>query len=141
MLRDDICFPEGGDTPLVFIGDSCHAFSPQLGQGANLALVDAYYLADTVGDRSLTDGLARYSKLRRSSVRFYQHATRWLTPLFQGDWWLGPLLRMAFCDIPCAIPITRKIGASVLMSTRRGVLSSLDPGDIHPDYALKENCR
>ena len=34
------------DRGVVFIGDAAHATSPQLGQGANLALVDAWTLAD-----------------------------------------------------------------------------------------------
>jgi hypothetical protein len=38
---------------LIFIGDTTHATSPQLGQGANLALRDAMYLADAFADRVL----------------------------------------------------------------------------------------
>jgi len=65
----------------VWLGDAAHAMSPQLGQGANLALVDAMVLADCIGSGTLD----RYSALRRSHVGFYQVASRWLTPFFQSS--------------------------------------------------------
>ena len=69
------------DANVVCIGDSAHATSPQLGQGANLALVDAYVLADCVR----AGELARYTQLRARHLRYYQRMARWLTPLFQSD--------------------------------------------------------
>jgi 2-polyprenyl-6-methoxyphenol hydroxylase-like FAD-dependent oxidoreductase len=71
---------------IVFIGDSAHATSPQLGQGANLALIDAIILADALANaRSVAAALADYTAARHRHLNFYQFATRALTPLFQSD--------------------------------------------------------
>lgn len=95
--------------PVVFIGDSAHATSPQLGQGVNLALVDARVLAACVTEHGeVAAALAAYDRARRRHLAYYQLATRWLTPLFQSrsrvlGWmrdlgfpisqWLGPMRR------------------------------------------------
>ena len=89
---------------LVFIGDAAHAMSPQLGQGVNMALLDAAALADSLQEaRTIDAALHAYGRRRRSHVALYQQLSRWLTPLFQSDRdglaWLrdvgfGPLGRM-----------------------------------------------
>ena len=66
---------------VVWLGDSGHAMSPQLGQGANLALVDASVLADCVAAGELD----QYSRRRRANIQFYQTASRLLTPFFQSS--------------------------------------------------------
>jgi 2-polyprenyl-6-methoxyphenol hydroxylase-like FAD-dependent oxidoreductase len=72
---------------IVFIGDAAHATSPQLGQGANLALWDAMCLGDafTEAPRDVAAALAAYTQARRRHLNYYQLATRLLTPFFQGD--------------------------------------------------------
>jgi len=72
---------------VVYLGDAAHATSPQLGQGCNLALWDAMELQDCIDDErhDLAAALARYSRRREEHLAFYQTATRWLTPFFQGD--------------------------------------------------------
>ena len=90
---------------LVFIGDAAHAMSPQLGQGVNMALMDAAALADSLSEHAgLEHAIAVYSRRRQSHVAVYQRLSRWMTPLFQSDRdglaWLrdltfGPLGRLS----------------------------------------------
>lgn len=75
---------------LVVLGDAAHSMSPQLGQGANLALVDAWQLSrclEQTGDIPLA--LAAYSNLRKGHLRWYRLASRWMTPLYQSYLPLG----------------------------------------------------
>ena len=82
---------------IVVLGDAAHAMSPQLGQGVNLALADASCLADCIARHPLPQALVRYQRRRWLALRYYQLATRWLTPWFQSDHeWLSPVRRVFF---------------------------------------------
>jgi 2-polyprenyl-6-methoxyphenol hydroxylase-like FAD-dependent oxidoreductase len=86
--------PHPAGERLIHIGDSWHSASPQLGQGANMALLDAWAL--TEGLRlvpDLQDGIALGAALRSAHVALYQHVTALFTPLYQSDHWLPPLVR------------------------------------------------
>ena len=62
---------------VVCIGDAAHATSPQLGQGANLALFDALTLSQALSSASsVPEALAAYAKRRKTHVDFYQTAKR-----------------------------------------------------------------
>ena len=70
----------------VLIGDAAHAMSPQLGQGVNMALMDAMALASALRvPGSMHDALAALQRERRRHVAIYQLWSRWLTPMFQSD--------------------------------------------------------
>ena len=85
---------------LVQIGDAAHRARPQLGQGANMALLDALALALALeGD----DPLATYAAMRRWHVRAYQGMSAAFTPMYQSgsralpplrDHLLAPLSRL-----------------------------------------------
>lgn len=122
---------------LLFIGDAAHCTSPQLGQGANLALLDALVLSLCLsGARPLPEALAHYARAREGQQRFYQWASRWLTPFFQSNARLLPWLRYPFCALPCWFPPTQWIGAQVLAGVKTGMFSRIDPGAWAPAYRI-----
>ena len=112
--------------PVLFIGDAAHGTSPQLGQGANLGLMDAWTLARTLDDApELLTAFLRFERRRNPAVRYYRRASHLLTPFFQSR--LAPLgwLRDAFLGPACHVPGLRSMMGSTLAGTRRGWFSSV----------------
>jgi len=70
---------------LVHIGDAAHRASPQLGQGANMALLDAAALALALDSAPLDEALPAYGRRRRAHLALYQALSRFLTPQYQSD--------------------------------------------------------
>lgn len=71
---------------LVFIGDSAHSTSPQLGQGANMALLDVRALTSALEQNTdLDDAIRAYANIRRFHVKLYQGLSRVFTPFYQSD--------------------------------------------------------
>ena len=75
---------------LAFVGDSAHRASPQLGQGANMALLDAMALVTAL---RMEHPLPAYAAMRRWHVRSYQAMSAAFTPMYQSDSTLLPRLR------------------------------------------------
>lgn len=79
---------------LIHLGDAWHSTSPQLGQGANMALLDAWALAmGMASSGSISEALAWAVHLRKAHVELYQQLSYWLTPVYQSDGALVPMLR------------------------------------------------
>lgn len=79
---------------LVHLGDAWHSASPQLGQGANMALLDAWALARGLAEaESVDEAVSKAIRRRRRHVLIYQALTALLTPVYQSDSRLIPLLR------------------------------------------------
>ncbi len=91
---------------LVHIGDAAHRASPQLGQGANMALLDALALAQAVATED--DPGLLYAKLRRWHVRLYQGMSAAFTPQYQSDSrWLPTLRDRVLMPVSRMSPVSR----------------------------------
>ncbi|MCR9128764.1 MAG: FAD-dependent monooxygenase [Alphaproteobacteria bacterium] len=102
--RDGVC-PTWRRGNTILIGDAAHAMSPQLGQGANLALCDAAALADALRDHApLTRALPAFEAARSPATTYYTLMSRALTPVFQSGsrviGWLRDLLMPLGCRLP-----------------------------------------
>ncbi|MEO8366025.1 MAG: NAD(P)/FAD-dependent oxidoreductase [Pseudoxanthomonas sp.] len=113
---------------MVLAGDAAHAMSPQLGQGVNMALMDAMALRDALRQETrVDDALARYQRMRRRHVSIYHFWSRWLTPLFQSDRDVVAKIR----DLSM-MPLGKLPGGSghmlrILSGTQQGWLGKLAP--------------
>lgn len=99
---------------LVHIGDAAHRASPQLGQGANMALLDAAALAAALTHAEGDAALALYVRARRWHVRTYQLMSAIFTPQYQSDSrWLPALRDYALAPASQIPPVPRLLTAIV----------------------------
>lgn len=100
---------------IAHIGDSAHSASPQLGQGANMALLDALALATALnrtGD--VARALPLYAGLRRRHTRLYQAMSFAFTPFYQSDSHVLPVLRDRLVGPLTKIPPAPRILAALV---------------------------
>lgn len=85
------------DTDIAYIGDAAHRASPQLGQGANMALLDAMALAQALDDieakKEIEKALRQYAKSRKWHVNIYQLMSFLFTSQYQSNSRILPWLR------------------------------------------------
>lgn len=71
---------------IAFVGDSAHSASPQLGQGANMALLDAKAISHAVNSHeTIGSALKAYAKSRKTHLRVFQALSWMFTPFYQSD--------------------------------------------------------
>ena len=107
---------------LAVIGDAAHSTSPQLGQGVNMGLLDAYALAEALAATDdMTAALPAYAAARRWHVRLYQALSWGFTPFYQADGQLLPWVRDHVLGRAARLPFAPRL----LAATVSGLL--LDP--------------
>ena len=113
---------------LAFVGDSAHSASPQLGQGANMALLDAraLHLALREHPDDLGKALAHYAKLRRGHVRLYQALSAMFTPFYQSDSRVLPMIRDLFVSVLAKIPPAPQLLAAIVAGALLSPIKKLD---------------
>jgi 2-polyprenyl-6-methoxyphenol hydroxylase-like FAD-dependent oxidoreductase len=112
-----VCTPRFVRGRVVFIGDAAHSMSPHLGQGANLALLDARELSAAIASsRSPELAVQEYVRRRRRGTFFYGAVTAFLSPFFQGDNEILAWGRNAALPLMCRIPPVRM----AMLRTLRG---------------------
>ncbi|RPE28177.1 hypothetical protein EC846_3063 [Acinetobacter sp. BIGb0102] len=128
----DVVMSQFGQGRTGVIGDAAHAMSPQLGQGANMALLDAWAFSQSLQaatHHQQTDWpmlWQHYHQHRRSSTQFYQFLSRLLTPLYQSDhWWAGGIRDLTFPWM-YQIPYFRKEMAITISGLKTGLFQQLD---------------
>lgn len=123
---------------LAHVGDAWHSTSPQLGQGANMALLDAAALACSLATHEeLPDALSAYAATRSRHVRLYQALSRLFTPFYQSDSRLLPLLRDYFVSTLSRVPPAPRVLAALVAGSVGAPLREV--GLEHPD-ALPFSC-
>jgi salicylate hydroxylase len=100
---------------IFHMGDAWHCTSPQLGQGANMALIDAAAIATAIEHAcSLAEIGAHYRYLRSDHVKLYQALSYIFTPLYQSDSRILPALRDVTIHYAGRLPMVRSLIASVV---------------------------
>lgn len=112
---------------VVHIGDSWHAASPQLGQGANMALLDAMALGRAIErNRDVDAALRAFVSMRRFHVNLYQLASRLFTPVYQSDSKVLPWLRDMVAQPVSRIPPAPRLLASMVAGTLGSPFREID---------------
>ena len=103
---------------LAVIGDAAHSTSPQLGQGANMALLDAAALAHALErEADVAAALAAYCRMRRFHVRVFQALSVAFTPFYQSDSTVLPFVRDRLVATVARIPPAPRILAAMVSGT------------------------
>lgn len=120
----DVIMHHWGENRLGIIGDAAHAMSPQLGQGANMALLDAQAIGQAVAESDTWPQVWRhYHHQREPQIRFYQRMSRWLTPAFQSHSRTVSSGRDLFFPIMERVPWLRMQMAKTVAGLKSGLLS------------------
>lgn len=117
---------------IAHIGDAAHRASPQLGQGANMALLDAWALAQAIRYFPLDTALPAYARARRAHVFAYQSMSAAFTPQYQSDSRILPFVRDRILFPLSVLPPAKQLLTALVKGSLLPPLGYLTPQD-HSD--------
>ena len=117
---------------IAHIGDAAHRASPQLGQGANMALLDAWALAQAIRYFPLDTALPAYARARSAHVFAYQSMSAAFTPQYQSDSRILPFVRDRILFPLSIIPPAKQLLTALVKGSLLPPLGYLTPQD-HSD--------
>lgn len=122
----DVVMKRWAEGRVAFLGDAAHSMSPQLGQGANLALCDSAAIYHCLRNNpDINSALDNYNDVRRGHVRFYQDMSRLLTPFYQSHKRSYALLRDLLSWPLTQIPWLRHQMLATLVGVKNGWLGEM----------------
>ena len=111
---------------MIHLGDAWHSASPQLGQGANMALLDAFALSVALAEgEAVGEALTSAVRLRRRHVHLYQALTWLFTPVYQSESRVIPLFRDRLVAPLSRIPTLTKLQAAMVSGLVGNPLAAL----------------
>lgn len=126
VYADVNAHPRLGPASLL-IGDSAHGTSPQLGNGANLALLDALSLAtELAGAKTLDQGIRRHLAVRRAHTWLYQYMSFAFTPFFQSDLPGFGWFRDQTFGLSCRLPYVGTDTVRIMAGMKTGLFSRMN---------------
>lgn len=116
------------DRHTIFIGDAAHAMSPHLGQGINMAMLDATVLADCLAETGSPHEAFRLFRRRQAGyMRYYWAVTAGLSPFFQSDWSVLGWLRDQALPLLPLIPLVKRQMLMTVAGLKGGFLKGRRP--------------
>lgn len=108
---------------IIAIGDAIHGTSPQLEQGATMALLDAKILAETLQThQTIEDAFEAFWLQRKKQIKYVRWASRLITPFFQSRSPIAGALRDIACHKITSHGIGKRIALETLASEREHFL-------------------
>lgn len=111
---------------VAFIGDACHALSPHLSAGTNLALLDALELSKAlIAHENYQDAYQQFYKARKQQVNYYYFISRLITPVFQSpiniSWVRDYIIPMLY-----RVPWAKQMMVETIAGVRQNMWSRID---------------
>lgn len=120
----EVVMPRWHTGRVAVMGDAGHSLSPLLGMGANMGLIDAWTLSESIRAHGLTGGLAAYTDARRGAIRAYQRLCRWMNPFFQSDMPALGVVRDYAVPLLCRWGWSRRHALQTVAGVKTGLLTS-----------------
>ncbi len=111
---------------LICIGDAAHSTTPHLGQGVNLALLDALAVARELNKcDSVTTALDRAARFRQPQVMWSWRLSNLLGPVFQNEGWLLAAARDTVLPWMPTVPWVGRLMVGTMAGLKTGMFCTL----------------